>query len=1689
MADRPGEKTQALPDVEELRAELERTLLEQDEAAPTQDLDGDLVAELSHLSSTQQREETTEVGPLPTGSKTDVFQVDEVAAQADLDGTGPHAAQRATHPDGYELLAEQMETEAAAATSARRAAVLLYELGRLFESHTDEQQRALAYYRASFERYPGLAVNARALVRRLRLQGDHVGAAHVLEAELNAAPSGSERAAILTERAMLRLEELGDLEGARADLLRVLDVDADDPTANELLIEIYEQTGQAAEAEQLLARRARGCEDAVLRSVLLCELARLRELQAEPQEDAATAYRNALNTDPTNTHALRSLLRVSRAAGDYPAVAKLCQTLASHEPPALAAATLWEAARLYSGRLRNTELALQCLEQACEHAPGDLALLGDLAALFEHEKRWEELAVTLEKATAACADPAQKALLGHRLARVRLERLHDVPTTIEALRAAVTAMPTQQAPRAMLGRLYARREHWDELVGLLREELELEDDRGRRCATLYRIADVYEQKLIDLPRARTAYEAALDLDSSYRPAVRGMSRVLRRLEQWEDLVALYERELAGLDQREERILVLRRISELWERRLGDPAAALPAYERLLAIEPSHLPALQALYRIYALGGRWRDLIEVLRSEADQTMDRWRRITLLTEIAGVQERRLEDGDEALATYLEVLGHAPGYQPALMAAGRLLAARGEHERLVAIHRQELTNSEDPQHRAWLLCKIGRILLDDLDRPAEAAEALHEAHHLHEGSAALDQLLTLYQRRGDDVQLAELLTRKPLPESPRAAALQHRRIAEALLRTDRPPLAVEHLQRALAVADDDAASDDLARLYAAIGDRQSLLALHQQQVERSASPEQAFAIWHKLALTWANTEHELHRAAEAYERILERTPRNPVVLRQLEAILLRLGHWQDLVSVIELAGEPSEDADYRTACALLTAALREHRLGELPAAAQSAVEVLERTPTHPEALATLERHARETGNGERLLQVLSRQVRSAQTMVEQAAALCAMAAVHGNRGDYGQAAELYRMATEQADGYLPAARGWYRAARELEAPEQMALAIEGEARATVQPRWRARCDFEAAKLWLQIADDPEATSEIAVDSPPTTGKLEGHAGDAARAALRRVLVAAPAHEGALRALSSLYAARREHAELAELFEHRVGQTNDEQLKRDLLARKADLQRSRLQDILGARKTIVRALDLFPDDRQLLSTLAELCRASADWEALVKVNRRLVQLSTDAVLLKALHFELGRIWEERLGQAPRAIAEYRRVLELDESDIGALTRLSELLYRQQDWPAAVEVTERLAQRDEDRTRVKGYHLRLAELYADGLGQLQAAAKSCRRALAMDPGDLEASERLAGLLERKSDARGLHAHLESCLTVHRARLDRDPFAVTSYRALQLVFQRRYAIDQVHVARSLLCGIGAATVDDFEIVRRERKNAPLFPRRPLTDDEIDRLLLHAEERGPLHQLLVLAEPVLRKIHGRAERSDPRAPRVTAKSHPRVANLLSHLTKALGLGKVEAVIVDGGVDQLRVEDTSPPTIVVGDELDHLSEDELRFHLARLLGAIRAGHLLPQRLGAAEFGRSVAALLSVTCTTFVPPLPERDLEELHGKLFKALSRRVRARLESPSLELSDRPFVPERWLAWMRHSQDRLALTVTGDVVAAIEVLKHEGYLLSPSGDETQDLAASASPRLRELLVFAVSDEYLTLRERLGLALGV
>ena len=107
--------------------------------------------------------------------------------------------------------------------------------------------------------------------------------------------------------------------------------------------------------------------------------------------------------------------------------------------------------------------------------------------------------------------------------------------------------------------------------------------------------------------------------------------------------------------------------------------------------------------------------------------------------------------------------------------------------------------------------------------------------------------------------------------------------------------------------------------------------------------------------------------------------------------------------------------------------------------------------------------------------------------------------------------------------------------------------------------------------------------------------------------------------------------------------------------------------------------------------------------------------------------HFVEGLSLEET-GEMDKALAAYRKVLDVDPGQADLASRVAALLTRQDDFPQAIDV---LKDAIKANPTASGPLLQLAFIYAKYLRRTDQAIDYVNRAIALDPRDIEAYERL----------------------------------------------------------------------------------------------------------------------------------------------------------------------------------------------------------------------------------------------------------------------------------------------------------------------------------------------------------------------
>ena len=687
----------------------------------------------------------------------------------------------------WPMVLQLLDAELEATEGARPRAALLFEKAEVLAERLDRWEAAAEVLARALELEPsdlGLLVQAEGM---LAAHGEVGGLLQVQILLARALPDARLAAHALQTAATMH-ERLGQHAEALARWREAFALDRKDAVTIGALRRAAEVEG---DDEALIAVLAAEAELGGPTSVPAYTALARAYVREERPEDAVAALNAARHQNPADTAVLTAL-------------ATLHESLDRPEELADVLASLGEAVRderewltvqlrlasLLEDTLHRDPQAVQRYEAVLARVPGHPAALGGLGRLHAKTQDWPALVAVYDAELAGVGDPRARAELHFRSAEILDARLHRTDEALARFRESLQLVPGYLPARQGVERVLRREQRWNELIALHEEELLSITAPADGVAALSRIAQEAEEHLGNLDMAADALRRALDLAPDHLPSLVHLARLTERRETWDQLVPLLERQAELSSDPAQAIALRQRAAQVLEERLNNAAAAIAVLEKLLTADRTYVPALQALGRLYSREGRWRELLEMYRREAELAGPT-RAVQLWVRIADLEESRLFDLDAARAAWDEVLRRDPDHGAGLRALSRIQRDQGDWAGLVTTLERMARTRTDPRSRADALFEVATLQLDALADRTAAAETLEAVLRLAPDHVpALRELEALAGREGgpDALQSLERATVAGTPGERLTARL---RLAHALL-------AEGHLDRAAAVAE---------------------------------------------------------------------------------------------------------------------------------------------------------------------------------------------------------------------------------------------------------------------------------------------------------------------------------------------------------------------------------------------------------------------------------------------------------------------------------------------------------------------------------------------------------------------------------------------------------------------------------------------------------------------------------------------------------------------------------------------------------------------------------------------------------------------------------------------------------------------------------------------------------------------------
>lgn len=1254
-------------------------------------------------------------------------------------------------------------------TTEGRARILL-TLARLCREDLKDLQRASSLYDEVLELQPGSVAIMREMDSLLHEMGRDAERIPLLQEMAKFAVTLEEKRAIELSTGEL-CQITGDLDGAVRAYRFALEkrpeeqrLDSIAQEAANRLLPLYEALGRMRSLAELRLLLARTSEDPEYAKGHLLIAASLLEDEVKSPKEALNVLDEILRIDPIHPEALERAKALCRETGDLERLRRLLECEIKHftdpqdrcesllalsevleqmgdpsflEPLRQAAAIGPErvVSRLVSFLEDQTYgvEAARILEEAATRSGNDQALEVAIRTLWRHEE-----------------DLSRRAEFALRLSEV-LEGLRKADEAREVLVETHLLVPEDE-------RVFQR------LVGLLRSSGRLGDLAAiskkalsglamERFALRLRAASVLsEAELIE--EAAEVLEMSFVEDPTHRDTLDTLAKLYAQAKRFSDLLRVLEAMAEAASSPDERVELYLRCASVAQEGLGEVGSASGFLWRVLDMVPLHGEALARLDNLLTTAedkpGLRRLLehklahLKVLPSVAwSRCAEVLRRLALLC----LEEERF---DEALGYALELAQAPQASEEDLAVVRRVYGETGFPPLLFhalvealsrAVDRKGLLDLwklaaglglEDPtpevalREAVALEAELGVDSTDDLgallalvpgsreirERFIDAGRKSGRLEHV------LETLRELYARHQDEDIAAEY-----------AIDIAH------ILRDDLDRLedAADYLRvAALRRPNDRELIEDLAALYEKLARFGDLTLLYENAGDCAENEEERIAYYFRAFEIARLRTKDPNAAIEVIKKVLDIDPKSRAALEALESVAREVNDLETLAHALERKAEIVASPEERKALLLEVATIMEGPLSDLHGAIRALEMVLEIAPADEEALSKLKDIYVRGENYYKLAELLEHEAENATDTERKCEALKRAAAIYESKFDDIETAINILRRILSLD---PKNRFAFTRLREL---LQRKGDFEAIARLLEEQLSTAGTVSEQRDVHVSLAEVYESLLNqpaLAVVQYRAALSLDPYSAQA-REGLARLAQSSEVALQATLALEAVYESCGEYEQLYEILQRQLELVESDQEKEGLWLRMAEIQAEKLGNPAVAIDCLAGALEINPDNREVLQGLETLALKSGEAARLYGILSKLAGLSHDPAVRSLLNQKAAEVAERDLKDLLAAAKHYQAYLEDNPGDsnvLGMLDRLySELGH-------AGKLAEVLRQRIALSTELQetlALRMRLADLLVTHLGDPEGALEQYRVVLVERPGDREAIRRVSNLVE-----------------------------------------------------------------------------------------------------------------------------------------------------------------------------------------------------------------------------------------------------------------------------------------------------------------------------------------------------------------
>jgi tetratricopeptide (TPR) repeat protein len=500
----------------------------------------------------------------------------------------------------------------------------------------------------------------------------------------------------------------------------------------------------------------------------------------------------------------------------------------------------------------------------------------------------------------------------------------------------------------------------------------------------------------------------------------------------------------------------------------------------------------------------------------------------------------------------------------------------------------------------------------------------------------------------------------------------------------------------------------------------------------------------------------------------------------------------------------------------------------------------------------------------------------------------------------------------------------------------------------------------------------------------------------------------------------------------------------------------------------------------------LLALYQSVDDWQKMIDTIQAIADMEKDNVRKSKFIYTVAQLYRDKAQDMGRAVDLFNDALDLNP---GLLEAFERILTGAKDWKNLERAFRKMLKRlsgegmGNPELEFNLWH-NLGIIYRDRLHDQQSAIESFKMATRYKPDEAVERQILAELFEATDQ-------VEAAIGEHQIVLQKDPMRVDPYRSLYKLYTRTHEYDRAWCMCAALAFLHKADEEEQQFFEQYRPRGMIQVKSRLDNELWVKSLFHADENifiGKIFQMITPAAIVAKSNQLRAARQlpvlDKRFKQDPATSTITFAKTFGWAAQVLGIPIPELYVHNDRPGALIAVPAAPPASVAGQTvLMGFTPQELTFIVGKHLSGYRDEHYIRNLFPTLnELKVLLFAAIKIMMPDFaVPADMAQAVNVTAAELVKSMQP-----LQRDGLRLVVQKFVADgakadlkRWLQTVEITSCRAGLLLCGDLDIAKKIIAAEPQM---PGDLTPN------EKMKELIVFSVSEQYFALRKALGIAVG-